>query len=69
MAAQRARDHRAGPVPEIRADGDSIVFYMHVAGIHQQPRLIIRCDGDGSVWASIASERPSEAPGQEISLR
>ena len=55
-------NHRAGPVPEIRADGDSIVFYMHVTGVHQQLRLIIRCDGDGSVWASIASERPSEAP-------
>lgn len=49
-------DDRPGPVPEIRTDGDSVIFYLGV--LSEQARLIVRCDPDGAIRASIAVVHP-----------
>jgi hypothetical protein len=51
MSDRKAVDQRPGPVPEIRAEGDSIVFHLSVPTEHG--RIVIRCDPDGAVHASI----------------
>ena len=53
MPARKGLDHRIGPMPEIRADGDSVSFWLDIAGLHQSVRLVIRCDAAGNVWASL----------------
>jgi hypothetical protein len=47
-------DQRPGPVPEILADGDSVTFHLDVANVEKGARLVLRCDPDGNVWASIS---------------
>jgi hypothetical protein len=49
---RKTLDQRPGGVPEIRADGDSVIFCLDVPSQHG--RLMIRCDPDGTVAASIA---------------
>jgi hypothetical protein len=44
-------DERPGPVPDIRADGDSVIYLIEIPT--ESSRLIIRCDPDGAVVASI----------------
>ena len=44
---RKALDERPGAVPEIRADGDSVIFYLDVPAEHA--RLIIRCNPDGTI--------------------
>lgn len=61
MPVRKTLDRRAGPMPDIRADGDSVTFHLDVAGVHQNARLIIRCDGNGNVWISIIPERSRDA--------
>jgi hypothetical protein len=39
-------------MPEIRADRGSLTFRLEIAGVDMGARLIIRCDSDGTVWAS-----------------
>jgi hypothetical protein len=56
---RKTLDQRPGNVPEIRADGDAVYFYLDVRTEHA--RLIIRCDPDGGVSASLASQ-PSADP-------
>jgi hypothetical protein len=51
---RKALDQRPGAVPEIRADGDVVFFCLEVRTEHA--RLIIRCDPDGSVSASLEFE-------------
>jgi hypothetical protein len=46
-------ERQPGAVPEIRVDGDSVIFYLDVSP--GQSRLVIRCDPDGSVAAAIES--------------
>jgi hypothetical protein len=58
VPSRKSLDGRPGPVPEIRADGDSVTFHLDVPGVHEIARMIIRCDADGNVWASIVSPRP-----------
>ncbi|MGE5243300.1 MAG: hypothetical protein ACM3SQ_03635 [Betaproteobacteria bacterium] len=53
MATRRTLDREPGPVPEIRTSGDSVMYHMEVRDVGRDARLIIRCDPDGSVWASI----------------
>jgi hypothetical protein len=53
MAARKILDQRAGELPEIRADGDSVTFHLEVMGVDQNVRLMIRCDAQGEVWASL----------------
>ena len=48
---RKATDQQPGAVPEIRADGDSVIFCLDVPSEHA--RLIIRCDPDGAVRMSI----------------
>jgi hypothetical protein len=47
-------DEHPGPLPEIRAAGDSVTFEFDQTSGEQGGRLVIRCDGDGNVFASIA---------------
>jgi hypothetical protein len=53
MFDPRALDQRPGAVPDIRAEGDSVLFCLDLPG--EQARLIIRCDPDGAIYASIVS--------------
>jgi hypothetical protein len=53
MSARKTMDQRPGPVPEIRADGDSVTFRLEIAGVHAGARLVLRCEADGTVWASM----------------
>jgi hypothetical protein len=53
------RDRQPGPVPEIRADGDSVSFRMTVAGEPENTRLVLRCDSNGEVWAAIVAPVPA----------
>jgi hypothetical protein len=52
---RREVDQRPGALPDIRSDGDSVVFQIAVTNGATTNRLIIRCDANGSVWASIES--------------
>ncbi|HXW04525.1 MAG TPA: hypothetical protein VD833_04785 [Vicinamibacterales bacterium] len=54
MAIRRALDARPGTLPEIRPDGNSVKFLIDIPTVRYIPRLVLRCDGDGNVWASIA---------------
>ena len=54
----RRRDSRpmtaqSGALPEIRLEGESVVFYLDIATGRDATRLILRCDADGQVFASI----------------
>jgi len=53
-------DQLPGRFPEIRTDGDSVTFKLALPGLDEQTRLVLRCDPDGNVWASIASRRPAD---------
>jgi len=61
MATRKTCDQRPGPVPDIRADGDAVLFQFDVTGLRQEARLIIRCAPDGSVTAAILSDRPTRS--------
>jgi hypothetical protein len=58
MTPRRNTDQRPGCVPEIRATGDSVIFSFDVTGVDRDARLIIRCDPDGAVRASIEHADP-----------
>lgn len=49
------RDERPGPVPDIRCEGDSVVYTLHISGALAQ--LIIRCDPDGTVRACLKASK------------
>jgi hypothetical protein len=53
MSARKTMDQRPGSTPEIRADGDSVTFRLDIAGVNPGARLVLRCDPDGTVWASM----------------
>jgi hypothetical protein len=53
-------DGRRGPVPDIQADGEDVVFRVGIAGVKGAALLIIRCDAAGNAWASIEpTDRPA----------
>jgi hypothetical protein len=54
MSGRKTIDQRPGAPPEIRAEGDSVTFHLAIAGLDDRARLVIRCDADGEVWASLA---------------
>lgn len=61
MSARKTMDQRPGSTPEIRADGDTVTFRLEIAGVNAGAKLVIRCDADGTVWASLdtgAERRP-----------
>jgi hypothetical protein len=58
---------QAGALPEIRLLGESVVFYLDIATGRETSRLLLRCDSDGNVWASVdeavnGGSRPDEKP-------
>jgi hypothetical protein len=62
--APRSATAQSGPLPEIRLQGESVVFYIQVATGHGPSRLLLRCDPAGEVWASLddgADRRSSQA--------
>ena len=50
---RRQIEGQAGPLPEIRLQGPSVVFYLDIALARRTRRLVLRCDPDGQVWASL----------------
>jgi hypothetical protein len=54
MPARKPLDRSPGAVPEIRPAGDGVIFLLDVAGTQPPGRLVLRCDAEGNVWASIA---------------
>lgn len=60
VSAHRMVDHHRGRIPEIRTASDSILYYIDVVDGSRRPRLIIRCDANGDVWAALA--RPWAPP-------
>jgi hypothetical protein len=59
MSARRVLDRQAGQVPEIRVEGDSVTFRLDIAGTAKTRRLVLRCDAEGNVWASVADRSVS----------
>ena len=54
MGRKRAPiDQLPGRFPEIRSDGDSVTFKLALPGLDESTRLVLRCDSQGNVWASI----------------
>jgi hypothetical protein len=49
----RPMSAQSGALPEIRLQGESVVFYLDIATPHGPSRLLLRCDSGGNVWASI----------------
>lgn len=47
-------DEKPGRVPDIRSNGDNLTFTLPLNEVEDGIRLVLRCDGDGNVWASIA---------------
>ena len=47
-------DEQPGPVPDIRAVGDSVIYLIDIPSVAAQ--LIIRCDPDGCVRASLTTK-------------
>jgi hypothetical protein len=60
MSQRRPLDGRPGALPEIRTDGDNVTFLLDMTTVHQHARLVIRCDSQGNVFASIAVGPRSE---------
>lgn len=44
---------QSGSLPEIRLEGESVVFYLDIAAGRGPARLVLRCDAAGNVWSSI----------------
>jgi len=67
MAAPKIVEHAPGAMPDIRTEGDSVIFYMDLVGTRPPARLVLRCDAEGNVWASVAI--PSSRPAGGITPR
>jgi hypothetical protein len=65
MATRKTYDQQPGSVPEIRSEGDSVLFHFDVVGLRQESRLIVRCSPDGTVTAAILSGKSSRARRKE----
>ena len=64
MAGRRGLDKQAGAPPQIRPSGDSVTFDLKITGNRSGSRLLLRCDENGNVWASIAKPKPGAMPGE-----
>jgi hypothetical protein len=62
MTYRRSLDSHPGSLPEIRSVGSSVKFFIDVRTVRRSPRLVLRCDDDGNVWASIVASNRNEAP-------
>jgi hypothetical protein len=47
-------DERPGTVPDIRAEGDSVIYFIEIPS--EGAQLIIRCDPDGAIRASVTAK-------------
>jgi hypothetical protein len=56
MAARKPLDRTPGTVPEVHADGENVTFRFDVAGIVEPAKLVLRCNAQGGIWASIVIE-------------
>ena len=53
---------RRGELPEIRTDSNAITFVLSIAARQgQTPKLVLRCERDGEIYASIL--KPSTEKG------
>jgi hypothetical protein len=60
MRARRAEATHSGALPEIRLEGESVVFYIDIELAAETPRLVLRCDPDGNLWASLEALTPQD---------
>jgi hypothetical protein len=44
-------DERPGSVPDIRADGDSVIYLVDISG--ERAQLILRCCPTGAIYAAL----------------
>jgi hypothetical protein len=51
--AARIAENVPGAVPDIRSDGDTVVYRMKIVGATPALHLVIRCTREGTVSASI----------------
>jgi hypothetical protein len=66
MGPQRIRtDEKPGPLPDIRLRGDDVIFVVHVDAVFHGARLVLRCEPNGNVWASI-SQRTKRADSRRL---
>ncbi|HEX7084890.1 MAG TPA: hypothetical protein VF198_00895 [Vicinamibacterales bacterium] len=56
-----SRGARPAPLPDIRADGDSVIFNLDVVGAWRGARLVLRCDDNGEVWAALSPDPAIQA--------
>ena len=56
MAARKVLDHQPGATPEIRATANNVTFRFVVAGLPEEMKLALRCDGNGDLWGAIVTE-------------
>ena len=59
----RSIDERPGAVPDIQADGDSVIFCLRV--LASPARLLIRCSPSGEILVSIDGVPPGAHPQPE----
>lgn len=60
MSASDGADRRPGCLPQIRVEGEDLIFVCRVAipGMGTAPReLILRCDRRGEVWVALRPDR------------
>ena len=55
---RKTMDQRPGAVPEIRAEGDSVIFCLGMSA--ERACLLIRCNPDGTIGVSIDFGKPLE---------
>jgi hypothetical protein len=46
-------DERPGAVPDIRADGDSVIYLIDISG--ERAQLILRCSPTGAIYAALTA--------------
>jgi len=51
--SDRKLDERPGAVPDIRADGDSVIYLIGIAG--ERAQLILRCSPTGAIYAALTA--------------
>jgi hypothetical protein len=66
--AHRMNAGRRGAPPSILAHGNDIVYVLTPPGVPRELRLVIRCDAEGELWASIEPRVPcgSDAPERNL---
>jgi len=57
MITRKVLDGRPGALPMIHAQGTDVVFQLNIAGVGGDPRLVLRCDANGSIWVSIREDQ------------